>query len=114
MIIGGLSGLHQFVRVGKGAIVGALSMVTADVMPFGLVQGPRGKLEGLNLVGLKRRGVPRADIHALRAAFQDLAHGEGTFQERATRLGAETDSAHVREMVDFVMGDSDRRFLTPE
>lgn len=114
VIIGGLSGLHQWVRVGKGAIVGALSMVTADVMPFGLVQGPRGKLEGLNLVGLKRRGVPRADIHALRAAFQDLAHGEGTFQERATRLGAETDSAHVREMVDFVMGDSDRRFLTPE
>lgn len=113
VIIGGLCGIHQFVRIGKGAIVGALSMVTADVLPHGLVQAPRGALDGLNLVGLKRKGVARADITALRAAFQMLKQGEGSFQERAARLGDETDSDYVREMVAFVTGDSDRGFLTP-
>ena len=59
VIIGGLSGIHQFVRIGRGAIIGAVTMVTNDVIPFGLVQGPRGALDGLNLIGLKRKGVER-------------------------------------------------------
>jgi UDP-N-acetylglucosamine acyltransferase len=113
VIIGGLSGVHQWVRVGRGAIIGAVTMVTNDVIPYGLVQGPRGKLDGLNLVGLKRRGVDRSDITALRAAFQMLAQGEGAFQDRARRLGDETASSYVREIVDFVLGDSDRSYLTP-
>ena len=99
--------------LGRGAIVGALTKVTHDVIPYGLVQAPRGELEGLNLVGLKRRGVARADITALRAAFQMLAQGEGTFHDRAERLGADTDSAYVKEITDFVLGESDRSFLTP-
>jgi len=113
VIIGGLSGVHQFVRIGRGAIVGAVTMVTNDVIPYGLVQAPRGHLDGLNLVGLKRKGVSRADITALRAAYQMLAQGEGTFQERTRRLGDETESAYVRDIVDFVLGASDRSFLTP-
>ncbi|WP_147104566.1 acyl-ACP--UDP-N-acetylglucosamine O-acyltransferase [Tateyamaria sp. syn59] len=113
VIVGGLSGIHQFVRIGKGAIIGAVTMVTNDVIPYGLVQAPRGDLDGLNLVGLKRKGVARSDITALRAAFQMLAQGEGTFHDRAERLGKETDSEYVREIVAFVMGDSDRSFLTP-
>ena len=113
VIIGGLCGVHQFVRIGQGAIIGALSMVTNDVVPHGLVMGPRGKLDGLNLVGLKRKGVGRADITALRAAFQMLKDGEGTFHDRAARLSEETDSAYVQQMVDFILGDTDRNFLTP-
>ena len=113
VIIGGLSGLHQFVRIGPGAIVGAVTMVTNDVIPYGLVQAPRGELDGLNLVGLERRGVAREDITALRAAFQMLAQGEGTFKDRATRLSEETDSDYVRTIVDFVLAESDRSFLTP-
>jgi len=113
VIIGGLSGVHQWVRIGRGAIIGAVTMVTNDVIPYGLVQAPRGELDGLNLVGLKRKGVARADITALRAAFQMLAQGEGAFQDRARRLGEETDSAYVRHIVDFVTGASDRSFLTP-
>ena len=70
--------------------------------------------EVLNLVGLKRRGVSRGDITALRAAFQMLAQGEGTFHDRAERLGAETESAYVREIVEFVLADSGRHFLTPK
>ena len=113
VIIGGLSGIHQFVRIGKGAIIGAVSMVTNDVIPYGLVQGPRGVLDGLNLVGLKRSGVDRSDITALRAAFQMMAQGEGAFQDRVRRLGSETDSDYVQTIVDFVLGNSDRSFLTP-
>jgi len=113
VIIGGLCGIHQWVRIGRGAIIGALTMVTNEVIPHGHVQGPRGVLDGLNLVGLKRRGVDRSDITALRAAFQMLRDGEGTFHDRARRLKAEVDSSYVQEMVDFILGDTDRNFLTP-
>jgi UDP-N-acetylglucosamine acyltransferase len=114
VIVGGLSGVHQFVRVGRGAIIGALSMVTNDVLPYGLVQGPRAELDGLNLVGLKRRGVARADIQALRAALLTLKQGEGTFAERAARLGQDSDSDYVRHIVEFVTGASDRHYLVPK
>ena len=113
VIVGGLSGIHQWVRVGQGAIIGALSMVTKDVLPHGLVQGPRAELDGLNLVGLKRRGVARKDIQALRAALGQLKQGEGTFHDRAERLGRESDSAYVDQIVAFVTGDTDRSFLVP-
>lgn len=113
VIIGGLCGIHQFVRIGRGAIIGALSMVANDVIPHGLVMGPRGELDGLNLVGLKRRGVSRPDITALRVAFQTLKDGEGSFMDRARRLGDETDSEYVSQMIDFILADTDRHFLTP-
>ena len=113
VIIGGLSGIHQFVRIGRGAIIGAVTMVTNDVIPFGLVQGPRGALDGLNLIGLKRKGVDRSDITALRAAFQTLTQGEGTFQDRAKKLKEEATSEYVEAITNFILGVSDRSFLTP-
>ncbi len=112
-IIGGLAGIHQFVRVGHGAMIGALAMVAHDVIPHGLVQGPRGVLEALNLVGLKRRGASRADIAALQGAFETLRSGDGAFRARAETL-ATSDSALVRDVADFILGPSDRQFLTPE
>lgn len=112
VIIGGLSGVHQWVRIGRGAIIGALSMVTADVIPHALVAGPRAQLEGLNLVGLKRRGVARADITALRDLYMALS--EGNFRDSARRLSEDgADSAMAREVLDFILGPSDRSFLTP-
>ncbi len=116
VILGGLSGIHQWVRIGQGAIIGALTMVTNDVLPYGLVQGPRGELDGLNLVGLKRRGVSRADISALRSAFKKLANGDGSFMDRAQALSAdnaEGGSEYVDNILQFIMGESDRSFLTP-
>lgn len=114
VIVGGLSGVHQWVRIGQGAIIGAVTMVTNDVIPYGLVQAPRGELDGLNLVGLKRRGVDRAGITALRAAFQTLAQEDGSFQDRARKLAEESDSPLVREIADFILTKSDRSFLTPK
>jgi len=113
VIIGGLAGIHQFVRIGRGAIIGALTMVTNDVIPFGLVQGPRGTLDGLNLIGLKRKGVDRSDITELRMAFQILTQGEGTFQDRAKKLKEETTNDYLDAIINFILGDSDRSFLTP-
>lgn len=114
VILGGISGIHQHVRVGRGAIIGALTMVPSDVIPYGLVQAARGELEGLNLVGLKRRGVSRAEITQLRAAYQMLAQGEGNFQERAARLGEDFDSPRVHEISDFIRAASERNFLIPK
>ncbi|NAZ36965.1 acyl-ACP--UDP-N-acetylglucosamine O-acyltransferase [Rubellimicrobium sp. CFH 75288] len=112
VVIGGLAGIHQWVRVGRGAMIGALSMVTHDVIPHGLVQGPRGELEGLNLVGLKRRGHGREEIAALRTAYGRLREGEGAFLDRARALAGD-DSPLVREVADFVLAGSDRHFLAP-
>lgn len=112
VIVGGLSGVHQFVRIGHGAMIGAVTMVTADVIPHGLVQGPRGVLDGLNLVGLKRRGADRSDLHALRELLGEL--GTGSFRDSARALADQgNDNAYVREVLDFILGPSDRSFLTP-
>ena len=67
----------------------------------------------MNLVGLKRKGVSREDISALRAAFKELSDGEGTFMDRASRIGEGNESDYVQQIVDFVTGHSDRSFLTP-
>lgn len=111
VIVGGLSGVHQFVRIGRGAMIGALSMVTADVLPHGLVSGPRGQLEGLNLVGLKRRGASRAEIAALRELLAALA--SGSLRETAQRRAGGEVTAMEREVLDFILGPSDRSFLRP-
>ncbi|TRW95694.1 acyl-ACP--UDP-N-acetylglucosamine O-acyltransferase [Paracoccus sp. M683] len=111
VIVGGLSGVHQFVRIGRGAMIGAVTMVTADVIPYGLVQGPRGHLDGLNLVGLKRRGASRAEIAALREMLGGLSHG--SFRDGARARAAGEVSAMEREVLDFILGPSDRSFLTP-
>lgn len=113
VIIGGLSGIHQFVRIGRGAIIGAVTMVANDVIPYGLVQAPRGELDGLNLVGLRRRGAGREEITALRGAYRALARGEGTFHERAARLAGD-ESPRVREIAEFILAESERSFLTPK
>lgn len=81
-VIGGAAAIHQFVRIGRGAMIGGVSGVEADVIPFGSVIGNRARLAALNLVGLKRRGYDRAQIQALRAAFQMLFRGDGVFTER--------------------------------
>ena len=93
-------------------MIGALTMVTADVLPHALVSGPRGHLDGLNLVGLKRRGASRADIAALRDLLAAL--GGGSFRETARARADGAATGMEREVLDFILGPSDRSFLTPQ
>ena len=81
-IIGGLSAVHQYVRIGAYAFVGGMSGIAADVIPFGMAIGNRANLCGLNIVGLKRKGFPREQIHELRQAYRMLFASEGTLMER--------------------------------
>lgn len=111
VIVGGLSGVHQFVRIGRGAMIGAVTMVTADVLPHALVSGPRGHLDGLNLVGLKRRGAGRAEIAALRELLGAL--GTGNFRETARARASGPATGMEREVLDFILAPSERSFLAP-
>lgn len=113
--LGGLSAVHQFVRIGKHAMIGGMSGVEADVIPFGIVIGNRAHLNGLNIVGLKRRGFSREDIHSLRNAYRLLFAPEGTLQERVSDVSEQfKDNLAVMEVVDFIRSDSSRQLSTPQ
>ncbi|MEL6677760.1 MAG: acyl-ACP--UDP-N-acetylglucosamine O-acyltransferase [Pseudomonadota bacterium] len=116
VIIGGQSGVHQWCRIGQGAMIGAVSMVTADVIPHGSVVGNRGALAGLNIVGLKRRGVERAKIHQIRAAYQAIFHdGAGTLTDRAATAARDyPDNPFVQSIVAFIAADTSRHLATPD
>jgi UDP-N-acetylglucosamine acyltransferase len=114
VIFGGGSAIHQFARVGSHAFIGGLAGVENDVIPYGIALGNRASLAGLNLVGMKRRGFSREQIHALRSAYKTLFGSEGTVRERAEALArANGDDPHVMEIVDFVRAGADRALCTP-
>ena len=85
VFIGGNTAVHQFVRVGEGAMLGGMSGITRDVIPFGFAFGPKAVLVGLNMVGMKRRKFSRADQHRIRGAYRALFFGADTFAERLER-----------------------------
>lgn len=114
-ILGGLAGVHQFVRIGHHAMVGGLSGVENDVIPYGSVMGNRAYLSGLNIIGLKRRGFSRDDIHALRAAYRLMFAEEGTMSERLSDVAQMfKDNAAVMEIVHFIQTDSSRAVCQPQ
>ena len=103
VMIGGAAAIHQFVEIGEGAMVGGGAVLVDDVIPFGLVQGNRARLHGLNLVGLKRSGASRAEINALRAAYRALFRSEGAFAERVGHVAAQFDGEpRTMKVVDFI------------
>ncbi len=113
--LGGLSAVHQFVRIGKHAMIGGMSGVEADVIPFGMVIGNRAYLNGLNIIGLRRRGFSRDDIHVLRNAYRLLFAPEGTLQERLSDVEEQfKDNPVVMEIVAFIRSDSSRSLSTPK
>lgn len=113
-ILGGGAAVHQFVRIGQLAFVGGLAGVEHDVIPFGIALGNRAHLAGLNVVGLKRRGFSREQIHELRRAYRALFGSEGTLQERAAALAADfPDNDEVGIIRAFVQEGGDRAICTP-
>lgn len=114
-IVGGNSAVHQFVRIGKYAMIGGMTGVEGDVIPYGMVTGDRARLQGLNIVGLKRRGFGREQIHDLRTAYRLLFAQEGTLAERlddATNLYAHV--APVMDIVEFIRSANNRSLCLPK
>lgn len=117
-IIGGLSAVHQFVRIGSHSFIAGMTGIEHDVIPFGLAKGilRRAHLTGLNLVGLKRRGFPREEIHALREAYREIFGGESNeISDRAEQI-ADSHGEHglVMELVNFIRGRTGRSFCLPQ
>jgi UDP-N-acetylglucosamine acyltransferase len=113
-ILSGGSGVHQFVRIGAHAFVGGLSGIENDIIPYGMAIGNRAHLAGLNIVGLKRRGFGRDEIHALRRAYRLLFADEGTLKERVEDVAVEfREHPQVQEVIDFIRSGGDRSICTP-
>jgi len=111
--IGGMVVVHQFVRIGSHSFIGAHSMVDSDIIPYGMAIGNRAKLAGLNLIGLKRRGFDRGDIHTLRAAYRMFFASEGTLSERVEDASSVfSNSSLVNDVAEFIIS-SERSICTP-
>ncbi len=111
-VIGGSAALHQFVRIGRAAMVGGVSGVEGDVIPFGSVIGNRARLAGLNVIGLQRRGFDKAQIRQLRAAFRLLFRGPGVFAARlAETRRCFADDKLVAEILAFIDAPSRRGLI---
>jgi UDP-N-acetylglucosamine acyltransferase len=114
-IVGGLCGVHQFVRIGKHAMVGGCTGVDGDIIPYGSVKGNRAKLVGLNIIGLKRRGFSREDVRTLRAAYGLLFSQGGTMAERLNEVvDLYGSNAGVMDIVNFIRADSSRALCSPD
>lgn len=114
VVIGALAGIHQFTRIGKGAIVGGHSAVVSDVIPYGAVAGERASLNGLNLTGLKRAQVDRAMVHELRAFYTDLFEADQPIMDAlaAHQHRGET-NALISEMITFLTKGGKRSLTVP-
>jgi len=114
VIFGGLSAVQQFGRVGKGAMIGGLTGINRDVIPYAMAFGDHAELAGLNLIGLKRRGLPRNTINALRAAFRTIFYGAGgDIKSRALLVKAEWPAiGEIGEVVDFILAPAKQKLCT--
>jgi UDP-N-acetylglucosamine acyltransferase len=111
VVIGGLSACHQHSRIGEGAMVGGALGIREDIIPFGLV-GRDGLLAGVNVVGLRRRGATKSDLHAIRHLVQELFLGAGSFEERRASVAAlEPDNQFAAIIVDFIRQGGKRPLL---
>jgi UDP-N-acetylglucosamine acyltransferase len=103
VMFGGGVAVRQFVRIGEGAMIVGLSGVRADLIPWGMAHGPLAHLIGLNVVGMRRSGVSKAEILRVRRAYEALFFGEGEFRARLDQVEREYgDDARVRKIVDFI------------
>jgi UDP-N-acetylglucosamine acyltransferase len=114
VILSGSTGVVQKSRIGRHAFIGAKAKVSGDVIPYGSVVGHPGHLVGLNVIGLKRRGIPRETIQDLRSAYRLLFAEEGTFQERLDDVGRLFNTNEpVMEIVGFIREASTRSLCMP-
>lgn len=112
--LGGRVAVHQFVRIGEGAMIAGLSGIRHDLIPFGYAIGHIAGLVGLNVVGLKRRGVSRADLLRLRRLYQALFRGAGEFRDRIEAVSAEFAGDPLADrIIAFVRSGGSRPLMMP-
>jgi UDP-N-acetylglucosamine acyltransferase len=112
--IGGLTAVHQFVRIGDNAFIGGCSAVVGDVIPYAIAAGNRAKLRGLNIIGLKRSGLPRAEIYLLRKAYRTMFDRSRTVGENVELAKAEfVSSPAAMKMIDFIASRGKRQYTVP-
>ncbi len=110
--VSGLVAVHQFVRVGKGAILSGGAMVTMDVPPFSIIQGDRAILRGINLVGLRRGGIKRESLGLLKEAYRVLFHSGLRLEEALAHSIFKSEDTYVKDLKDF-MSKPKRGFVRP-
>src|SRR3954471_3421168 len=112
--IGGLSAVHQMTRIGPQVMVGGVCGVRGDVIPFGLANGQYAVLEGLNIIGMKRRKFTRERLAVVRAFYQKLFHGPGLFAERLDEVQPlAADDPAIAEILDFIAAGKHRALCLP-
>ncbi len=113
VIIGGNAAVHQFTRVGKLAMIGGMTGVTTDVIPYGLSLGNRNYLEGINLIGLRRKNIPNKDILELTSAYKEIFK-TNKLNDNLNKLNGEfKDNKLVNDIIKFINKDKKRPICTP-
>lgn len=114
VFLGGLCAIHQNCRIGDYAFIGGCAAVPCDVIPYASASGNHADLVGLNIIGMKRRGMDRKSIHALRGAYRMLFNGEGNFKDRLGMVREQYgDHKEVVTVLDFIEYDASRSLMTP-
>ena len=113
-IIGGSCAIHQFSRIGESAMVGGMTGVLSDVIPFGLSLGNRNKLIGLNLIGLRRAKISNENIKIMQQAYEIIFQTEN-FRLNIDSLNLEIkNNQYVSKIIDFINSDKKRPISLPE
>tara|TARA_B100000787_G_C16154353_1_gene278134 strand:- start:194 stop:976 length:783 start_codon:yes stop_codon:yes gene_type:complete len=113
VIIGGNSAVQQFTRIGKMAMIGGMCGVDRDIIPYGMAFGNRSELEGLNLIGLRRKNIPNKEILSLSEAYKEIFKTEN-LSKNLLNLDKKFDKNFlVKEVVDFIIKDKKRPICTP-
>jgi UDP-N-acetylglucosamine acyltransferase len=102
-VIGGNSGIHQFVNIGKYAMIGGMSGVGSNIIPYGLYTGVRSDLRGLNLIGLKRKGLEKNTIQKIITIFKKIFNSQNNIEINISNLKKEEkDILEIKEIIEFI------------
>lgn len=114
VFLGGQSGVLQYTRIGAHAMISGMCGVRADIIPYGFALGSIGRLGGINVVGMKRRGMSRESMRAVRTAYKAIFSDTEPFAERVERLAAEPNlDPAVTRMIEFIREGGKRALLQP-
>ena len=113
VIIGGNSAVQQFTRVGKSAMIGGMCGVVRDIIPYGMVHGNRSVLQGLNLIGLRRKNVPNKKIMVLSEAYKEIFKSENLTENLKNLDNKLKKNDLVKDVINFLEKDKKRPICTP-